>query len=85
MWLWVIDRCVPRIYSFLRLLFSPEGDLVKTLRVATCQFSVEPDVEHNCHWVLKQMEQASREGAQIAHFSESALSGYLGVDVAGEG
>jgi predicted amidohydrolase len=85
MWLWVIERCVPRIYSFLRLLFSPEGDLVKTLRVATCQFSVEPDVEHNCHWVLKQMEQASRKGAQIAHFSESALSGYLGVDVAGEG
>lgn len=61
-----------------------EGDFVKTLRVATCQFSVEPDVAHNCRWVLKQMEQASQQGAQIAHFSECALSGYFGVDLAGE-
>ncbi|MBB75842.1 MAG: carbon-nitrogen hydrolase [Planctomycetaceae bacterium] len=57
---------------------------MKTLRVATCQFSVEPEVEHNCRWVLKQMKQAAEQGARIAHFSECALSGYLGVDLATE-
>ncbi len=54
---------------------------MKTLRVATCQFSVEADIEHNRRWVLRQIEQAATQGAQVAHFSECALSGYAGVDV----
>lgn len=54
---------------------------MKTLRVATCQFSVEADISHNRRWILKQIEQAAEQGAKIAHFSECALSGYAGVDL----
>ena len=54
---------------------------MKTLRVATCQFSVEADIGHNARWILKQIAQAARQGADIAHFSECALSGYAGVDI----
>lgn len=56
---------------------------MKSLRVATCQFSVEGDIEHNCRWILKQIEQAADQGADVAHFSECALSGYAGVDIPG--
>jgi predicted amidohydrolase len=54
---------------------------MKSLRVATCQFSVEPQIAHNRRWVLRQMEQAAAAGADVAHFSEAALSGYAGCDV----
>lgn len=54
---------------------------MKTLRTATCQFSVEPDIAHNARWILKQIDQAADQGAKIAHFSECALSGYAGVDI----
>jgi predicted amidohydrolase len=60
-----------------------EEQQMKSLRVATCQFSVEPSIRHNRQWVLKQMEQAAEAGADVAHFSETALSGYAGVDIAG--
>jgi predicted amidohydrolase len=53
---------------------------MKTLRVATCQFPVEPDIDSNCRYVLKQMKQAADQNADIAHFSECALSGYAGVE-----
>jgi predicted amidohydrolase len=54
---------------------------MKSLRVATCQFSVEGRIEHNRHWVLKQIVAAAEQGADIVHFSECALSGYAGVDL----
>jgi predicted amidohydrolase len=50
------------------------------LRVATCQFSVEADMRANAEWIRSQMREARQRGADVAHFSESALSGYLGVD-----
>ena len=53
---------------------------MKSLRIATCQFSVEADVGHNCRWVLKQIEQAAEQKADVVHFSECALSGYAGVE-----
>lgn len=53
---------------------------MKTLRVATCQFSVEADIAHNCRWIIQQIDQAADQKAEIAHFSECALSGYAGVD-----
>lgn len=56
---------------------------LKSLRVATCQFAVEPDIAHNRRWVLDQITEAADGGADVAHFSECALSGYAGVDVAG--
>ncbi len=48
--------------------------------VATCQFPVSDDIEANGEWIRKQMRQGSSKGADIAHFSEGALSGYAGVD-----
>lgn len=53
---------------------------MKSLRVATCQFAVEADIDHNRRWILKQMRQAAAKSADIAHFSECALSGYAGVE-----
>jgi predicted amidohydrolase len=53
---------------------------MKTLRVATCQFPVEPDIDSNCRYILKQMQQAAEQKADIVHFSECALSGYAGVE-----
>lgn len=54
---------------------------MKSLHVATCQFSVEGDIDHNRRWILKQIEEAAEEGADVVHFSECALSGYAGVDI----
>jgi predicted amidohydrolase len=54
---------------------------MKSLRVATCQFSVEGRIEHNRRWVLKQIAQAAEDKAEVVHFSECALSGYAGVDL----
>lgn len=54
---------------------------MKTLRVATCQFSVEADIAHNRRWILRQIEEAADQKAHVAHFCECALSGYAGVDI----
>lgn len=54
---------------------------VQSLRVATCQFPVEADIEHNCRFVLRQIGQAAKGRADVVHFSECALSGYAGVDL----
>ncbi len=54
---------------------------MSALVVATCQFPVDGDIEVNLRHILRQMKRARAEGADIAHFSESALSGYLGVDL----
>ena len=56
---------------------------MKSLRVATCQFSVEPAIAHNRRCVLEQIEQAAAQSADVVHFSECALSGYAGVDIPG--
>ncbi|MEE2737119.1 MAG: carbon-nitrogen hydrolase family protein [Planctomycetota bacterium] len=54
---------------------------MKELRSATCQVSVEADIQHNLKWILKQIEQAADQKADVVHFSECALSGYAGVDI----
>jgi predicted amidohydrolase len=51
------------------------------LRVATCQFAVEPEIAHNRRCILKQLAQAAESQADVVHFSETALSGYAGVDI----
>jgi predicted amidohydrolase len=56
---------------------------MKRLRVATCQFSVEADIEHNRRRILVQIDEAAHQGADLVHFCECALSGYAGVDIAG--
>ncbi len=54
---------------------------MKPLVVATCQFSVEADLDHNRRWALRQIDEAARRSADVVHFSECALSGYAGVDI----
>lgn len=55
---------------------------MKSIRVATCQFSVEPEIARNRRSVLRQMTHAAGQNADVVHFSECALSGYAGVDIA---
>lgn len=54
---------------------------MKSLRVATCQFSIEPEIRKNRRQVLRQIAQAAEQQAEVVHFPECALSGYAGVDI----
>ena len=55
------------------------------IRVATCQFPVSRDIDANFRHIRRQMEYAASHQAQLVHFSECALSRYLGVDLKHEG
>ncbi len=50
------------------------------LKIATCQFSVGRSVKQNSRNICRYMRKASQAGADIVHFSECALSGYVGTD-----
>jgi predicted amidohydrolase len=50
------------------------------LVIATCQFPIDKDIRQNFGYVTRQMRQAHERGAQVAHFPESALSGYPGSE-----
>ena len=54
---------------------------MKKLRVATCQFAVEGKVATNRRRILELIGEAAEQRADIAHFSETALTGYPGVDL----
>ena len=49
--------------------------------VATCQFPVGGDLSANARAIRGLMRQARARGAQAAHFCETSLSGYAGVDI----
>ena len=51
-----------------------------TLKIATCQFAVGRSVEQNSRSICRYIRKASDAGADIVHFSECALSGYVGTD-----
>lgn len=50
------------------------------LKVATCQFAVGRDIRRNARQICEFLQKASKAGAYIVHFSECALSGYVGTD-----
>ena len=50
------------------------------LKVATCQFSVCGSVARNADLICKYMRKARKAKADIVHFPETALSGYVGTD-----
>lgn len=50
------------------------------IRVATCQFPVSAQIEANLRYIKRQVRAAKRQGADVAHFPEGALSGYAGTD-----
>ncbi len=50
------------------------------LVVATCQFPTSGDINANRNFVLRLMQEAKTQGADVAHFPEACLSGYAGTD-----
>jgi predicted amidohydrolase len=53
------------------------------IKIATCQFAVSESVAANARSIRRFMQRARTAQADIVHFSECALSGYAGVDLAG--
>ncbi len=51
------------------------------LQIATAQFPVSGDITRNTKYVREQVVKAAEMDADVLHFSETALSGYAGVDV----
>jgi predicted amidohydrolase len=50
------------------------------LRIATCQFPVGPQIERNSRAICELLREAGKAKADVVHFSECALSGYVGTD-----
>lgn len=50
------------------------------LKIATCQFAVGRDIRRNSRQICEFLRRAKKAKADIVHFSECALSGYVGTD-----
>jgi len=50
------------------------------LKVATCQFTVGRSVKRNSREICEFISKAKKTEAEIVHFSECALSGYVGTE-----
>ena len=50
------------------------------LKIATCQFAVGYSIKRNSLAICEYMAKAKKTRADIVHFSECALSGYVGTD-----
>jgi predicted amidohydrolase len=50
------------------------------LKVATCQFAVGKYIKRNSQQIQEFLQKAKKSKADIVHFSECALSGYVGTD-----
>lgn len=50
------------------------------LKIATCQFAVGALVKRNSRAICELLRKAKKAKADIVHFSECALSGYVGTD-----
>ncbi|MBW8040257.1 MAG: carbon-nitrogen hydrolase family protein [Planctomycetes bacterium] len=50
------------------------------LKIATCQFTVSSSIKRNCRTICELLRKAKKSKADIVHFSECALSGYVGTD-----
>jgi predicted amidohydrolase len=62
--------------------FCQAGLAQEKLKVATCQFPVTGDLKSNADYIKKFIKEAAQNDADIVHFSEAALTGYLPVDIA---
>ena len=54
--------------------------MAEKLKIATCQFAVSASIKRNAQQIQKYIKQAAKSKADIVHFPECALSGYVGVD-----
>ncbi len=52
------------------------------LKITTCQFAVSKSIKRNARQINNLMQKAAQGGADVVHFPESALSGYVGTDFA---
>jgi len=52
------------------------------LKIATCQFAVSSSIRRNCRQIVNYISKAAKAKADIVHFPECALSGYVGTDFA---
>jgi predicted amidohydrolase len=52
----------------------------RVLKIATCQFAVGHSIKRNARCICAFLHKAKRAKADIVHFSECALSGYVGTD-----
>ena len=50
------------------------------LKIATCQFPVSANINRNAAAIETQLVAAAKQGAEVIHFPECALSGYAGAD-----
>ena len=50
------------------------------LKIATCQFAVSSSIKRNSRTICELLRKAKNSKADIVHFSECALSGYVGTD-----
>ncbi|MHC4221451.1 MAG: carbon-nitrogen hydrolase family protein [Planctomycetota bacterium] len=50
------------------------------LKIATCQFATGESIKRNAALIMRFMRKAKQVRADIAHFHECALSGYVGTD-----
>lgn len=50
------------------------------IKVATCQFSVSGNIRRNSAQIRRQINQAKKRRADVVHFPECCLSGYVGGD-----
>ncbi|MHC4115792.1 MAG: carbon-nitrogen hydrolase family protein [Planctomycetota bacterium] len=52
----------------------------RALKIATCQFAVSCSIKRNASQIDRFMQKAGKFNADIIHFPECALSGYVGTD-----
>jgi predicted amidohydrolase len=50
------------------------------MKIATCQFSVSSSIKRNARCICAFLHKAKKAKANIVHFPECALSGYVGTD-----
>ena len=50
------------------------------LKVATCQFAVGASIKRNSRAICELLRKAKKAKADVVHFSECSLSGYVGTD-----
>ena len=50
------------------------------LKIATCQFTVSSSIKRNSRTICELLRRSNKSQADIVHFSECSLSGYVGTD-----